>query len=189
MAISRNNALTQNLSGLFAGVLVFRQLKGGRTVMARVPHPSSKPPTSSQVEARERFLEASYYAKSVLKNPELREGYLVKAKDGQSAMNLALRDYIQAPEIRRIDTASYTGQPGQVIVIKAFDDFKVTGVSVFIYGPGNVLIEAGAAILPEDSPYWRYTVLLANNNVVGGKIVVYAKDLPGNVTTKEQLLL
>lgn len=188
MAISRNNALTQGLRGLFADVLVFRQLKGGRTVIAGAPRQNSKPPTSTQTAVREKFLEASYYAKAALKNPEVKEGYLAKAKDGQSAMNLALRDYIQAPEIRRIDTTSYTGQPGQVITIKAFDDFKVTGVSVFIYGAGDVLIEAGAATLPEDSPYWRYTALLVNNAVAGGKVMVYAKDLPGNVTTKEQLL-
>ncbi|HJU45874.1 MAG TPA: hypothetical protein VJ647_03775, partial [Chitinophagaceae bacterium] len=55
-------------------------------------------------------------------------------KRGRSAHNVALQDAFNAPEILGIIRQGYQGRIGDIIVVQALDDFRVTGV------PGRSLI-------------------------------------------------
>ena len=64
-----------------------------------------------------------------------------------SLFNLAVSDYIKAPQIKAVNYAAYTGQVGDTISIRAIDDFKVDKVTVSIENSSEVEIENGTAVL------------------------------------------
>lgn len=72
------------------------------------------------------------------------------AKDGESAYNVAVADFLNAPDIKEVDFSKYTGEVGSQITICAIDDFKVTDVQVEIFDSTGVLVERGGA-LQQDS--------------------------------------
>jgi hypothetical protein len=189
MASSKFNVLTHGLSGLVGDMLVFRQ-KAGRTIVASKPRPSSKPVTVIALAIRERFKRAASYAASIMANLTLKAEYQQTAKPGQSAYNMAFSDYQKAPEIYEdINLSVYTGAIGEAIEVSVMDDFRVESVSVTIKTAANVLVEEGAAIQSPNGLDWIYTTTAVNAEVPGSKIIFAAKDLPGNETVVEKMVI
>lgn len=189
MARSNFNVLTHGLSGLVGEMLVFRQ-KAGRTIVASRPRPTSKPVKAISVAIRERFKRAASYAASIMSNLTLREEYQQTAKAGQSAYNMAFTDYQKAPEIYEdINLAVYTGAIGEAIEVSVMDDFRVESVHVQIKTAADVLVEEGAAVQSPNGLDWIYTTTVVNAEVPGSKIKIKAKDLPGNETVLEKLVI
>lgn len=186
MAQSRNNVITFGLSGLIGNMLVFRQ-RANKTVVADRPKPSSKAPSASQLEYRDRFTKAVQYASSVMPDPVLKAAYQAVAKPGQNAFNTAFADYQRAPELdEEIDLDVYTGEAlGEEISISVIDDFRVAAVWVQIIKPDASVLEEGDAIQSANGLDWIYTTTTANPERTGSKVVFTASDLPGNRTVLE----
>lgn len=185
MSKSLDNIVTKGLSGTMYDV-VFRQWFG-KTIAAKRPRKSSKATTANQLEHREQFNDATVYAKAAIKNEELKLAYQSKTKPGQTAYNMAIVDFFNAPRIRDINTADYNGQIGSIINIAATDDFKVVSVKVKIEKSGGGLIEEGDAILSNDELHWLYTATKTGNGI-GSVISVIATDLPGNSIVKQKTI-
>lgn len=171
-------------SGALGEELVFRQ-RAGKTVISLPPIVKVYAPTTDQLEVRNKFLEASRYAKTVIANPALKEAYTSKSVAGTSAYNTAIADFFRAPVIVATDAGNYNGAAGGTILVQATDDFKVQSVQVSILDANDEVLEEGFATASADSPdLWTYTAL-SSVSITGAKLKVQARDLPGNVTTQE----
>jgi hypothetical protein len=186
MAKQKGNVVTHGTSGKLGDLLVFRQTASG-TVIAKVPTVSNKV-TDAQRAQRRRFQLAVLYSGSAVSDPALSGAYAEKAKKGQSVRNVAVADFLRAPDIDVIDLSGYHGQPGDVIGIEVTDDFAVREVKVVITNPDGSLVEEGYAS-PEPVGYrWTYKAIAENVSLDGDRIEVYASDTPGNISQKTEEL-
>lgn len=183
MAKSKNNVVTHGLSGKVGDLLVFRR-HGNQTVVAKIPQSKNKA-TESQLENRRRFQQAVLYATSKLADPATKDSYQAAAKGTQTAYNVAIADFFNAPDIHEIDLSGYNGQPGDTIRVFVSDDFMVKEVRVTINNQDGSEVENGLATPDTKGRLWTYTVTQTNETVVGDRIVVTASDMPGNVALDE----
>jgi len=176
-----DNLLVKGARGNVGKQFVYKK-RGKNTHIAKMPSINKNlEPTAGQFEVRELFAEASLYAKGAMSSPELKKEYEKKAVDGQTAFNVAFRDYLKAPVVKSINTENYNGTIGSGIVVIARDDFRVAAVMVSIRDAAGVLIEEGDAILnPIDRNKWNYTTVLANPSPAGCTVNATAFDVPGN---------
>jgi hypothetical protein len=182
MAKQKGNVVTHGLSGKIGDLLVFRQ-RAGKTVVAKMPAVSHKV-TAAQLVQQRKFQYAVLYAGGVATDPELSKAYAMKTKPGQTFRNLAVADYLRAPDIEVIDLSGYHGKPGDVIRIEVTDDFAVREVKVVITNPDGTVVEEGFA-KPEPAGYeWTYTATATNDDLSGDRIDVFASDTPGNIAEK-----
>ena len=187
MATSKNNVVTHGLSGKVADLLVFSQ-RNGKTIVGKVPDKTHVHQSDKQKETVHKFQEAVIYAKSAISDNTTKDAYQGKAGGGVSAYNLALADFMNAPDIDEVDLSGYTGKAGQQIVVRATDDFKVVYVTVAIYGSNGALVEQGNAALSANGLDWVYITTAETGEPVGDKIVIRASDIPGNVTEKSKVI-
>ena len=188
MSKIKNNPLLKGASGMLGDVVVYREV-GGNVIMANRPR---KPEvlTAHQEITRERFLRAVQYARTQLANEVTKAEYAAGITASKlSAYAVALTDYLKAPVVNAVDVSKYTGAVGELILIRASDDFRVVGVHVVVSDNAGTVIEQGEAVLQPDSfDDWRYTSTVANAALAGTKITVTASDKPGNATVKETVL-
>jgi hypothetical protein len=187
MAESKNNVLTHGLSGMIGDQIVFRQW-GDKTIVAVKPRERSGVQSEAQKAQQARFQEAAIYGKSALQNEELKKLYQGAAGEGRSPFNVAVADFLKAPNIKEIDLTSYTGKVGDVIKVSVTDDFMVTGVTVAIYNADGTEVEHGLAVQGVKPYEWVFTAKADNASLDGDKIVVTASDLPGNISEKNESL-
>jgi hypothetical protein len=187
MAKSKNNVVTYGLSGKVGDLLIFRQ-KDGKTIVAKVAEPS-KTASDKQKETRKRFQQATIYAKAATVMPETKDLYVeaAKKKKGQTAYNVAVADFFNAPDINTVDVSDYAGEEGDTIRVIASDDFAVKSVQVQISNADGSLVEEGEATHSVGN-LWIYTATQRNESLDGDRIVITASDLPGNSTTEERSL-
>jgi hypothetical protein len=179
MAKQKGNVVTHGLSGKVGGMLVFRQTATGTVVQS--PPRKSGMESQAQRAHRKKFQRAVLYSGIVDTNPDMETAYAAKAKKGQTARNMALADYMHAPDIQHVDVSGYHGEPGDVIRIEVTDDFAVVEVKVVITNLDGSIVEEGYA-KPEDTGYeWTYTATAKNPDTKGDRIEVYASDTPGNI--------
>ncbi|MFI5155234.1 MAG: hypothetical protein ACHQEM_03570 [Chitinophagales bacterium] len=111
----------------------------------------------------------------------MKNEYEKKASPGNTAFNVAFRDFLKAPVVKKIDASNYNGNPGSTIIANAKDDFRVAEVKLSIRTASGVLIEEGSAVLnPINRNLWTYTATQTNATVAGSVISCIATDLPGN---------
>jgi ribosomal silencing factor RsfS len=184
MAIVKKNLITQGLSGMLGGTLVFRRV-GSKTIVSVVPS-TTKAPTEAQQTQRGAFLQAVQYAKGQMSNPTIKAEYeaLARGKGQPNAYNIAVADYFKAPDITQIDLSEYSGAEAQFIKITAMDDFKVRSVSVEVFNLAGDVIESGDAVMQSDSFDWVFTTTSSAGVATGLNIVIKATDMAGNVTLK-----
>lgn len=183
MSISKNNVVIHGFSGKFGDLIVFRQ-RAGKTLASPPPKESSKPPSEKQQAHKQKFQKAILYGKTIQSDPEKKAEYQAQAELDQSAFNVAVADFLQAPDIHEIDLSTFTGAQGQGIRIRVTDDFKVKAVEVSLFTLDGNLVETGQAIASSDGDNWIYTTV-TSAIMDGGKIVVRASDNPANLTTEE----
>ncbi|TGE24017.1 hypothetical protein E5K00_02035 [Hymenobacter aquaticus] len=182
------NALTQGLSGKVSG-LVFRRNANGTVTVGNAPRPSSKAPTEEALAQRQRFQQAAFYGRAIQQDPALKAAYETgKDTNTNSSYLVAVADYLSAPAIRHVDFSAYRGQPGDVILVQATDNFAVADVRVLIQNPDGSLVEEGPAQPEPDGFTFRFTATVANVSLEGDKITVTVADRPGNRTTEAQTL-
>ncbi|AEW03339.1 hypothetical protein A4D02_04795 [Niastella koreensis] len=191
MAKVKDNLLVRGASGNVGKQFVYRK-RGKDTFITRMPETNKNAkPTEQQEKVREQFLAASGYATSAIADPKIKAQYQkkAKAKSGITAYNVAFRDFLKAPVVKKTGTEKYNGTTGSQIVITAIDDFRVIEVTVSIKTAAGVLVEEGSAILnPLHRDEWIYTATQNNAALTGSVILATAKDLPGNKGTMETTL-
>jgi hypothetical protein len=135
-----------------------------------------------------RFSKAVLYAKTVLLDDAIRAEYEEAALLAglNSAYVAAVTDYLKNPVIALMYTDLYKGVAGDLIWITALDDFKIQSVTVTLQQPNGTLIEAGQAVA--DGGRWKYITTQPNATVAGTKVIVTAKDRPGQEVVAEKVL-
>ena len=186
MARTNDNIILQKVSGNIGKQVVLKRVHG-KTVLSKMPKkPAAR--SAKQQMCAQGFKLATAYAKSVMQNPELKALYSAEAKRRGviNAYNMAVSDYLKAPEISHINAEAYTGtQKGELITIEISDNFKVVQVKVTILH-GERTVEEGNAILIAD--IWQYATTALNPTLLGSKIIVTVLDRPNNRVVKEIVL-
>jgi hypothetical protein len=179
MAKAILSAMFSGLRGRLGGV-VFRQ-RGDLTIAGPRPRNSGRASTPNQVAHRERFRRAAAYGQSVLADPALRAIYEARTGQRSNVYRTALTDAIQSPVIDALETEAFRGAIGDPIVVRAHDDFAVTGVTVAVKDAAGTTLEQGVAQAAAGA--WTYA---ATRSVAPGTTVtieVTAVDQPGNATS------
>lgn len=188
MARQSKNRVMQGTRGMFGKQVVFKIRKGKQFVAAPPEIDENRKPTPNQQKSQAKFKRSSEYASEAIKDAKLKKAYQKVAGRRQTAQNIALRDAYYPPEILSIITQGYIGGAGNIIVVHAVDDFKVTRVRVSILNKNKELIEEGEALTDKNDMIWVYTVKLNNDNIKGCVVKTMAYDLPGNESIKDVML-
>ena len=186
MAHLNDGVIAGKLRGILGKEIVFRYWEG-MTIVAKAPKTRLGDPSPAHKLTQERFLLASRYAKGVMdgKDQGIRDAYSASLKPRQNLYTRALQDFMSLPVVESFDTGQYTGASGSSIMIRAVDDFRVTGVQVEIYAASGTLLEKGNAVQQVNGIDWTYTATQANSPLAGSKIKAIATDVPGNQGTLE----
>lgn len=183
MAKTKNNIFMTGLSGTIARQMTLSQ-KAGDTIVGKKRGTSNIPATDPQLDIQSRFKLSVKYALAAIKDPAVKAAYAAVAKRGQSAYNVAFADAFTPPEISSVDTSSFHGDAGDVIMVRATDTFKVAAVTVALQDEAALVLESGAAVLQANGYDWKYTNLSVYQKPANFKITVTATDLPANQTKK-----
>jgi hypothetical protein len=183
MAISFKNVITRMYSGR-VGDIVLRNY-GGKSVMAKRPDCSKVVKSPAQLENQKSFARAVKYSKGVKNDPQRSESYNEKKKKTKykDVYHAAMSDCLTKPKVKKVDLVSYRGQKGNVISILAWDKFMVETVSVMILNNKGQLVEKGPAVsrLYSANREWDYLATVENVDYKSCRILVQAKDRPGNI--------
>lgn len=152
MAKVKNNIVTEGLSGTLGNRIVFRQRAGATIVSTRPQRTAER--TEAQKQQAQKFRDASHYAVKVLKDPIVKDAYALRAKEGLTAYNVAVADYLTVPDISLVDFSLYDGSKGSTLTIRAQDDHLVSEVYMSIYGTDGTLLEEGPATPHENGLDW-----------------------------------
>ena len=164
------NPAFETISGT-VGDHVFRRC-GEHVYVCRRPDMSGRIFSPAQLAHQARFRQAIEYSQRVRADPALRRPYQLAAQRlGAYVHRLAVADFMHPPVVEQLDLSSYTGKPGDPIVVRARDDFGVTGVIVRLLAAGILLEKGSAAENPPGTGRWVYTAQSA---------AAPAADLPGN---------
>ncbi|MEO7991258.1 MAG: hypothetical protein ABI663_17035 [Chryseolinea sp.] len=125
MAIVRSNPIVEGLSGRLGKSLVFKMLRE-KIILASRPAPP-KTQSEQQWANRNKFRDASFWAKSVLLDPLKKEYYQRKAKKLKlpNAYTAAIADYMRKAQVK--ETARSKNSITYRISKK---DFNVKGVKI-----------------------------------------------------------
>jgi hypothetical protein len=168
------------------GNVIYRQING-QTWVSPVPRPTKQPPTKAQQAHRERFRQASAYARQVCADPQRHALYAKLVTDKtKTVYGTAIRDYLKPPEITAIDLDHYRGQAGDLIRIVAIDDTAVAEVTVQFRACDGSLLEQGAAV--RAGPCWEYR---ATSTIPGSRAImveVTAADHARNQTSEVRMV-
>ncbi len=148
------------------------------------------PNTEKAQQAKERFLDAAFYAAKQSADPASKTFYeqgITEKK--RSAYAVAMSDYLVAPKVEFINTLDYKGNVGDLIAIRAKDDFRVVRVKVEILGAGGSVIEDGEAETDDSARNgWTYSAKALNATLAGTTIRATAIDTPGNTGSLEKVI-
>lgn len=169
------NAISTGARGKFGRQVVI-YIRYGRVIIAKAPRKRPGRGTGEQERTRNTFRQGAAWSKKVRKTPLLHAVYKSALHGALNVHNLAISDALQAPVIHDVQMTE------RGILVNATDNFKVDSVTVSVYR-GDKLLETGKATIQEEAAEWLYVPAL--RDLRGCEIVVTAKDLPGNATTKE----
>ena len=180
MANVTHNALVNRSSGKVGNM--FFKTRGNKTFLCKLPDFSRRKLSRKQKECNSILREANEYARKAKLDSDLWKFYMKRRKGGQSAFNVAVRDYMTPPKIEKIDILQYKGEAGGVVRIDVEDLFEVKGVKVSIVDAAGIELEGGEAI---PSPYystfhWGYEAKTENPGWQEGRFIVTIRDIPGN---------
>lgn len=187
MANATENVIDRRLHGKFGKFCIFRTINF-KTFMSPYPDYSKRTWSKNQKAVRMRFRDAVIWTRQTLENPGKRRYYQKKAKPGQSVWNAGVGDYMKKPQINLIDVQGYKGRKGDVIHIKARDNYLIKTVMITLLNAMGVEIES--FLIPNLTNFvnWEYKAMEPNPDWQGGRVVVRVTDSPGNVTEDFRVL-
>ncbi len=181
--VREGSLVASQLRGMVGDELVFRRRKGETLVTARPEQDPNRQPTPAQLAQQARFRQGAVYAQKAMAVPEDKARYVAEAEGTTgTAFSMAVRDFLNLPEVDEVDLKAYTGAVGSTITVTATDDCGVTGLHVQIEQMDGSLVEAGEAVQVANSPAWVYTATTANP-ATACKVTVTATDRPGHAAT------
>ena len=180
MAQQKNNPIMRSTHGMLGQQIVFKGRAGKAYIAAPPTINKNRKPTAGQQAIRDRFKAAITYATAAIKEPAANRAYADRAKRGQIAHNVAFLDAFFPPVVQGIITQGYHGRVGDLIVVHAQDDFKVSAVRISIHNAANELIEEVAATENLNGLSWSYVVTQTNINVAGSTINASAIEISEN---------
>ena len=187
MAISFKNVITKLYSGR-VGDIVLRNY-GGKSVMAKRPDCSKVVKSPAQLENQKRFAKAVKISKAVKNDPERAKFYIEKKRKTKykDVYHVVMSDCMTKPKVQKVDLTTYRGQQGNVIMISAWDKFRVETVNVMILNDKGQLIENGPAVsrIYSGNREWDYITTVENVDYKSCRILVQVKDHPGNTVEAE----
>jgi hypothetical protein len=178
---NRNNR-TSDLSAVVSNSVVITTWHGRTVISKKPPPPKRKYNSPKQQESIDRFRDGHNYADRILKSDE-KKAFYAKGINAQktSAHTVAFQDYLSPPVVHYIRLPRYTGKAGDIITVKATDDFHVDAVQIEIFDRKGTLLERGNAERYRRKPFiWKYKTTVANENFKGSTIQATATDMPGN---------
>jgi hypothetical protein len=135
-------------------------------------------PSPAQLAVREQFRAAAAYARTVQLDPVQRPRYEAAAKaKGMRPFAFAVADFLNPPAVLAIDLTSYHGLAGDLIKVRARDDFEVMSVTVAVRDGEGAVIQEGAAVLTDG--VWQYTTTVGIARDESVTINATATDRPG----------
>ena len=181
MAKVKLNSALAGLHGKLSS-WVYRRA-GDRTIVSPKPaHDRKRKISSDEQVTRIRLRSANSYALGV--GPELMERYRAVARARHCPIfAVANRDFLNPPVIDAIDLGAYSGQPGQLIRIRAHDDFEVRDVAVAIHSASGAKLESGPAVRQPDDA-WHYRAMVSAGLSGQVTIEVTARDWPEHATVR-----
>jgi hypothetical protein len=177
MALVKNNTATRGLSGKFESIL-FKTFRG-----KTFAYPEPKKPTKQSEEQRknrDRFRNASYFAKTVMQDPEKKEYYrrIARRLKLPNAYTAAITDYMRKTQIPEVTVSDK-------VEIETFKKgFKVKSVNVVITDSNHQLIEQGAARMKEYELWWYHPVTVNLHEIKSYRVIITAIDQTGQRAEK-----
>lgn len=189
MAIVKDNILTEGFSGMFGGTIVFRQLRG-KTIVSNRPR---KPQRESEHQRanRDRFREASYYAKAAMEDKQKKAYYTHKARQLRlpNAYTAAITDYMRRPVIVQMKTAITTTREGCITIVAGKQGFGIASVQVTaLDSHGRRLRTYPATRHDTKARYWQ-CYLPAHLATQASTIHTQVTDAAGNTVCHQARLL
>lgn len=188
MARTKLNPVFNTFRGKI-GDLVFKRF-GSSTIVARTPDVTGRVFTPTQLEAQDRFRQAVQYGKLVMADPQAKALYEAAAESREQPLfSLMVADFINEPTVDEIDLSGYTTQAGSRIMVRASDDFEITGVEVSVINTTNeTVIETGAAVKSAELARWVYTATVTVPPGTPVRIEASATDRPGHRAKKSEMI-
>jgi hypothetical protein len=169
MAKAKRSGFLTGVSGKL-GDAVFRQMKDGKTIIARKPDFSNRQFSQDQLSHQDLVKLAAAYGTVASKEHPI---YAQKAEGTKkNAYNVAFADWFHPPVVHGIRYAA------ECLRVEAWDDVLVTRVRLTILDEEGNILEQGDAKL-QYGPFWEYRPTSM------GRILVEAWDMPGNVARHE----
>ncbi|MFA0962935.1 hypothetical protein AB9P05_14115 [Roseivirga sp. BDSF3-8] len=187
MAIIENNPWIEGARGMVRGAIVYRQ-RAGKTIVSARPAKSPRPLSEKQKAHHRRFGEATGYSKRVRENDALFAKYEAAAEGFISWQNLAVRDYMHAPEVEKVVAEAFRGKMGDVLEVYASDDFGICSLQVTVMDGRGMVLEGGECNDLVVNELYAYELKGDVDMVKGVWVRVEAADAAGNVTVYEQEL-
>jgi len=187
MAKVAKNIVLHGASGKLGDQIVIRQ-RGGQTILSQAPGEREKEPTEAQRTQQLKFQQAILYGKAQIADEAAKAEYGTKAEGLKTAFNVAVADFLHAPDVDEIDVTNYHGAVDDTVRVRVTDDFRVEQVQVSILNSDGTFVEEGNAVKQDNEIDWVYTATTTNENTEGDKIVVRAADKPGNISVLEQAM-
>ena len=175
MANATGNVIDRLVHGAFGKQCIFR-VRNKKTFMYPYPDYSKVRWSRLQKANRRRFRDAMTWARCAMNDAEKRKFYQHIARNGQSAWNAAVADYMKKPQIDFIDAGEYSGRAGQAIRVKARDNYMIKTILITII---NVLgVEVESRLIPYTASLleMEYKTLEPNPDWKGGRVVVRITD-------------
>ena len=184
MAKINGNVFVNGIRGMIGKQIVYKERNGKPYTCAAPTIDENRKPTPNQKIHQERVSGCSKYGKAAIRDADLKNAYQAAAAQHQSAYNVAWMDAWHPPAVHDIIANGYKGNAGDVILVHATDNFKVTRVSITILDSEGKIIEEGEAA--SQGVMWKYAAQITLDGAA--KIVATAFDLPGNTGVMEVLL-
>lgn len=184
MAKAKFNPLLEALAGVLGDVVIKRY--GRKFVIAKKPVFTHRIFSAAQKQNQGRFKEAAKYAVTALGDSETSEAYREEAKRcGTTARSIAVRDYLNMPQVEDIDLRAFDGRTKGKILVRASDDVAVMRVEVTISDQeGNVLEQGPAELLA--GKIWKYVSTISVPAGTTVTVGASAFDRPGHSGTLQK---
>jgi len=170
MARITGKALVHLLGGKIEGTII--RWRHGKVLISQAPDYSHRKWSRSQKHSRDRFREASKWARQNLERPEVMQYYRKLTRRGHAPYNRAISDYMKRLRVNIVNPGNYRGNPGDTITFRIPDPQHVAGVKVMIHDRKGALIDHGEAVRDMHGPEYSFSASVFNPRWKNGSVLI-----------------